>query len=298
MELTECALNVTPNSNGSCFDHAQVAILSNYTKGSTINEIKKETNCATDECILSVIDIPAHVSEQLKRESLKTPAVSLAGSYWINNTEIDTCMSQLRKQYPGFAHTFIHMSDMKTFPPNNIQSFDYPVFQVDQIDFGQCFKQALEGSSSCKSLSTYNNVPLRSVGIVFNTDSSSGSGQHWFAVYISRDAIDPQNTSKPLIRIEVFNSAGSEIRSNTFQRFWRQKQIEITKSTGCRCEYGLVSTVKHQKDDTGNCGSYSLFYIYSRLNGCAPSEFNVPRAIVGDKSMELFRSVLFKTNQN
>ncbi len=294
MELTECALNTAPNANGSCFDNKQINIISNYTNGNTIDEIKKETKCDTDECIISKVDMPIDIEERLKRESLKTPANSLDGSYWVNNTEIDTCMSQLRKQYPGFAHTFIHMSDMKTFPPSNLKSFDYPVFQVDQIDFGQCFKAALEGKVSCDKLSTYNNTPLKSVGIVFNTDSSSGSGQHWFAVYISKDTIDPQNTSKPLIRIEVFNSAGNEIRSNSFHQFWKQKQIEIAKATGCRCEYGLVSTVKHQRDDTGNCGSYSLFYIYSRLNRCKPHEFNVPGKIVHDNAMELFRNVLFK----
>ncbi len=294
MNITECALNATPNEHGSCLDQGQINIISKYVKGNTIREIKIETQCDNDECIIDKIDIPVNIANQIKREALKTPAVSLKGTYWINNTEIDTCMSQLRKLYPGFAHTFIHMSDMKTFPPSNIESFDYPVYQVDQINFGQCFKLAIEGKPSCPQLPTINNVPLKSVGIVFNTDSSSGSGQHWFAVYIALVPRDPQNMSKPFIRIEVFNSAGNDIQSNSFQKFWEQTRANIALETGCRCEYVLVSTVKHQRDDTGNCGSYSLFYIYSRLKGCQPSEFDKPDKIVNDKAMELFRKVLFK----
>lgn len=294
MKLTECALNAAPNQHGSCFDNKQINIITQYAKGNTIQEVKKETGCSTDECIIDAINLPVSIEEQLRREALKAPAASLKGSYWMNNTEIDTCMSQLRIQNPGFAHTFIHMSDMKTFPPSNAKSFDYPVYQVDQIDFGQCFKLALESKPSCPQLSTVNNAPLRSVGIVFNTDTSAGSGQHWFAVYISMDARDPQNSNKPLFRIEVFNSAGSEIRSGPFHAFWEKTKLNIAKATGCRCEYGLVSTVKHQRDDTGNCGSYSLFYIYSRLKRTEPSEFNVPGKIVHDKAMEAFRGICFK----
>jgi hypothetical protein len=237
--------------------------------------------------------MPLPVQQKIAREALKTPAKSLDGKYWINNTEIDTCMSQLRHQFPGFAHTYIHMSDIKSFHPDNHKSFEYEVFELTKINIGKCFKQALEGKPACHELSTYGNVPLRSVGIVFNTDSSEGTGQHWFSVYISMDNIDPLNTSKKLIRIEVFNSSGGDINIPTFVDFWKQKQVEIATETGLRCEYVLVSTVKHQRDDTGNCGSYSLFYIYSRLKGCRPKEFNQPEKPVSDTAMQKFRHVLF-----
>lgn len=294
MQSSECALNKSPNQYGSCLDAQQVQEIAKYAKGNTLPEIQAETKCTTDVCLLTQVDLPVALEGKIRREALKTNAASLDGNYWINNTEIDTCMSQMRKQYPGFAHTFIHMSDMKTFPPSNLHSFDYTVKQLTDINLGQCLKGAINKQPPCAELSTERNVPLKSIGVVFNTDTSRGSGQHWFAVYISTDTKDPRGSGKPLILVEVFNSSGLDIDSKTFQQFWANKVIEIASTTGCPCEYRLVSTVPHQRDDTGNCGSYSLFYIYSRLNGVRPEEFNVAGGRLKDENMQRFRSVLFK----
>jgi hypothetical protein len=295
MQHTQCALNKNPNQHGSCLDASHVQAIAAYTKGNSISEIKTETQCTTDACILSKVNLPVPIKGKIEREALKTKAESLDGNYWINNTEIDTCMSQMRKQYPGFAHTFIHMSDMKTFPPSNLKSFDYTVKQLTDINLPVCFRRSINKEPPCAELSTEGNVPLKSVGIVFNTDSSAGSGQHWFAVYISTDMKDPNYPTKPLILIEVFNSSGLDINSQAFQSFWAKQAIDIATETKCTCEYQLVSTVPHQRDDTGNCGSYSLFYIYSRLRGVRPEEFNVAGGRLSDENMQKFRSVLFKT---
>lgn len=292
MQYTECALNKSANQYGSCLDTNHIQAIAKHTKGNNIAEIKAETQCTTDECILSRVDLPVVVKDRIHREALKTKAESLDGNYWINNTEIDTCLSQMRKQYPGFAHTFIHMSDMKSFPPNNLQSFEYKVHPLTEINLSACLKGAINKTPPCAELSTEGNVPLTSVGIVFNTDKSTGSGQHWFAVYISTDHKD--STGRPLILIEVFNSSGLDIDSKVFQKFWAEQAIQIAQETGCKCEYRLVSTIPHQRDDTGNCGSYSLFYIYSRLKKARPEEFNVQGKKLHDENMQKFRSVLFK----
>lgn len=294
MQRTECALNKSANQDGSCLDASHVQMISTYTKGNNLSEIKAETQCTDDECILTKVNMPVAVEERIKREALKTKADSLDGNYWMNNTEIDTCMSQMRKQYPGFAHTFIHMSDMKSFSPSNINSFDYMVKPLKEINLAECLKCAINKQPSCPELSTEGNVPLKSIGSIFNTDRSTGSGQHWFAVYISTDTKDPQNPSQPLILIEVFNSSGMDINSKDFQKFWEEQRLQIAQKTGCRCEYRLVSTIPHQRDDTGNCGSYSLFYIYSRLNRARPEEFNVPGKKLLDETMQKFRSVMFQ----
>jgi hypothetical protein len=293
MQHTECALNKSTNQYGSCLDAKHIQTIASHAKGNTISEIKEETRCSTDECILTRVNLPVATADRIKREALKTEAESLDGNYWINNTEIDNCMSQMRRQYPGFTHTFIHMSDMKTFPPSNLQSYDYPVKQLTDINLANCLKGAIDRHPPCAELSTEGNVPLKSIGIVFNTDTSSGSGQHWFAVYISTNNTDPA-TNRPLILIEVFNSSGSDINSKPFQKFWAEQALQIAQVTACKCEYRLVSTVPHQRDDTGNCGSYSLFYIYSRLKGIRSEEFNVAGGRLSDENMQKFRSVLFK----
>lgn len=296
MNSSKCALNKSPNQDGSCLDNKHVAILTQHTTANTLKELKNELKCNDDECILEKINIPTVVEEQIKREAFKAVAESLDGNYWMNNTEIDTVLSQMRKDFPGFAHTFIHMSDVKTFPPSNLKSFNYNVPALTEINLGECLKKAINRQPPCTTLPTYNDVPLKSIGIVFNTDSSAGSGQHWFAVYISIDHKDPTIPGNPLILIEVFNSAGTDINSKAFQQFWQTQKLEITQITKCRCEYKLVSTIQHQNDDTGNCGSYSLFYIYSRLKQAKPEEFNIPGKKITDAVMQKFRSVCFRTN--
>jgi hypothetical protein len=293
---TECALNSAPNANGTCLENKHIEQIKQYVKANNIHDIKKEVNCDSDSCVLDAINMPINVKDKIKLEALKTEAESLDGNYWMNNTEIDTCMSQMRMQYPGFAHSFIHMSDMKSFPPTNINAFDYRVLPLTSINLPECLKKAINNQSPCAELSTQDNVPIKSIGIVFNTDTSAGSGQHWFAVYISTDTKDDKGKTK--IVIEVFNSSGMDIKNNTFQKYWEEQKINIALATGCICEYKLVSTISHQRDDTGNCGSYSLFYIYGRLNGAKSEEFNRPDRKLHDSILQKFRSVCFRVKKN
>lgn len=304
--MSSCALNQTPNSDGSCLATGHLDIISKYD--TNISKIKEE--CKDDKCILSQINVPVEIKSKIEREALKVPAKSLDHEYWLNNTEIDTVMSQMRQLNHGFTHGFIHMSDLVSFPPTNINSFDYPVHDVHNIDFGKEFKYALIKSggisretdlSFSPKLQTVANQPMSSFGIVCNTDSSKGSGQHWFALFISSDQVDPYNTSKPWIRIELFNSSGGGSGSTTFDNFWETQASNIMKETGLKCTFDIISTLQHQGVDpkyknSGNCGSYSLFYIYSRLNGAKPSEFDNPKKRISDYSMQKFRSVCFEKN--
>lgn len=53
-----------------------------------------------------------------------------------------------------------------------------------------------------------------------------------------------------------------------------------------------VTSIEHQRYDTANCGSYSLFYIYSRLNGQSSDYFAKNK--ITDEEMEDFRSKLWR----
>ena len=302
----DCALNTTPSQENSCFQNDQIQLISQYTDANTISEIKKETKCNgpdSDICILEKINIPTQIKSKLVREAFKAPTSSFDKDYWLNNTEIDTVMSQLRLLYPGFAHGFIHMIDIKSFTPSNIDSFDYKVYDVNETDFPSEFKCSLikqniiPSDGNVSKLSTYKNIPLHSYGIVCNTDSSSGSGQHWFAIFISTDKKNPENTKKPVISIELFNSSGGGCKNKEFENYWRLQAMNIARATGLRCTFDIVTNITHQ-GDTGNCGAYSLFYIYSRLNGVHPSEFNNSQKKITDYAMQKFRKVCFRIDEN
>jgi hypothetical protein len=149
--MFSCALNNKPNTDGSRLSEDHVSLRSKYTEGNTIKEIKQGTNCHDDSCILKTTEMPAEEKEKIKREALKAPTGSNDHNYWLNNTEIDTVMSQFRKKYPGFAHGFIHMIDLHAFAPSNVKSFDYPVFPTTETDFANEFRSLLikRGLLSC-----------------------------------------------------------------------------------------------------------------------------------------------------
>lgn len=307
--MTICALNETPDKHGLCINENNLKEIASKVVGNTAPEIKAELGCADDknpsECIIENAPISQEDKDRMKREDLKALADGLDNNYWLNNTEIDTIMSQLRKRHAGFAHGFIHMSDLKDFKPTNYNSFDYKVYPVIETDFANEFKHGLIKAGRLKGttdytpkLSTYNDVPLTSYGVVCNTDSSKGSGQHWFVIYISTDQRDPDNTSRPWIRIECFNSAGGGSSNAEFNEFWQTQAMSIARATGLRCTYDTISSIQHQRDDTGNCGSYSLFYIYSRLKDCHPSEFDNPNKKILDHSMRKFREVCFRVDKS
>lgn len=297
MIKSRCALGKPEDQNGLCITEIHDELILNYTDEASLQSIK--AICNDEECVLEKAKVPEKVAESIKRESLKPEVDSVDHNYWLNNTEIDSVMSQLRINYPGFTHGFIHMSDLVSFSPANKSTFLYKVLDVESIDFGTEFKLALEGKlgqlDTAVDPNTGLKAPLKSFGIVCNTDSSKGSGQHWFAVYISTDYRDPENTSKPWIRIELFNSGGGGSGNKYFDEFWLKKSMEIARATNCKCTFDIITDIKHQSDKTGNCGSYSLFYIYSRLNGTKAEEFDNPEYIISDNAMRKFREVCFTT---
>ncbi len=299
--MAECALNAAPNGDNSCLTEEHIDILIDFDPN--VKTIIKK--CQDDACVLDTVVAPEDVKGRVKREALKIPTAEISHNHWLSNTEVDSVMSQFRLKYNGFGHGFIHMCDLKSFEPSNLSTFNYPVYQSDEIDFGKEFRYSLTQlkkinkplSGFTPKVSTHGSVPLTSYGIICNTDSSKGRGQHWFCIYISTDQKDPDDTSKPWIRIELFNSAGGGCDTAEFNKFWRGVALDISKETGLKCTYDAITNIQHQGNDTGNCGSYSLFYIYSRLNGCLPSEFDNPQYKITDDAMLKFRSVCFAVDE-
>ncbi len=298
--MTDCALDAKPNAKGSCLTSEHINLLSDYA----IDIRAVIDKCDDDECVITSVEAPSDVKGKVRREALKVPVQKISHNYWLNNTEIDNVMSQFRIRYKGFAHGFIHMCDLQAFEPSNLNAFDYPVFSVHDTDFAEEFRHSMTAlkkidrpnASFMPKLSTHGDSPLTSYGIVCNTDSSKGSGQHWFSVFISTDQVDPDDSSKPWIRIELFNSAGGGCSYKAFNEFWQRTAIAIANATGLRCTFDTITTIQHQSSDTGNCGSYSLFYIYARLNHCMPGEFDNPKKPITDQSMLKFRSICFKVD--
>ena len=128
------------------------------------------------------------------------------------------------------------------------------------------------------------------LGVVLNTDTRSGRGKHWFCIFCdfrsSGSAQDPYT-------VEYFNSSGNPPMDPVLN--W----LNETAKKICHYPFGqskrhgakvIASKIRHQKSET-ECGPYSLYYIWSRLNKVSIHEFrNKP---VPDARMIEFRKHLF-----
>lgn len=176
------------------------------------------------------------------------------------------------------------MIDLKMFEPSNtdlIQHSDkiYPLVDINFVN------EILKKNNKL----TYNG-PLKYFGVVCNTDISSNNGKHWFSIFI--------DFTKSPITIEYFNSSGYSILNGTyklersnFAKFFYNIADELTKNNH-PAEFKQVTEIEHQRHDTANCGSYSIFYIWSRLNGQSMEYFKNNKIL--DEDMEKFRSVMWR----
>jgi len=123
---------------------------------------------------------------------------------------------------------------------------------------------------------------------VVNNDRYQGGGTHWMAIFV--DARKP-----PVASVEFFNSAGSDPIPEFVSYLVKTKRQIIQESTitdhrKWSAEIVKVTRRRHQQSKT-ECGVYSLFYIWARLNGVSYQYFlDTP---VSDQLMFEFRHHLF-----
>jgi len=132
---------------------------------------------------------------------------------------------------------------------------------------------------------------IRYSACIINTDEYDGPGKHWMATFV--DARDESET--PHWSIEIFNSAA--VRPSAEWIDWMSKTREELISINPRAviDYAYVCTIWHQHSKT-ECGPYSLFYIWSRINRVPYSYFMTTP--VPDQLVFEFRQHLFNDTEN
>jgi hypothetical protein len=307
-QKTICVLN---EQNDTCLPKETIQIISKLTPvnnllntnltNSTniiIEKIAESTGCDSDLsiqekelCILNKIknktddnNLKIAIERQIIK-FFKIPTKSLDKNYWLNNTEIDNIQYQLRDKYPGYYFTTIHMIDLCNFMPSNNDIFNHSdkIYNIKDINFVH------ELTNHPDAKLTFNG-PLKYFGMVCNTDLSSNGGIHWFTIFIDF-------TTNP-IQIEYFNSSGYPLTKGThinerkeFYLFFKNLEDDLTKNK-FPANFFKVTDIEHQRNDTANCGSYSLYYIWSRLRGTSYTFFQNKK--ITDELMEKFRSILWR----
>lgn len=120
----------------------------------------------------------------------------------------------------------------------------------------------------------------KKIGIVFNTDPSYKSGEHWISMFI-----DLKNRT-----ICFFYSVGDE-PPKEIKKFMN-KIVKQAKGIGIN----LKPIVNERQHQVGNneCGVYSLYFITSRLQGKSCQYIN--NKIIKDKEMNKYRKKFFRPN--
>ncbi len=300
---TICSLN--KNQNGTCIPKETYNILSNtilkknnLNSNEIINELANKTNKCNnilnknekELCVLTDIKennknnkIGNAISKQII-SFFKPKTKKLDGNYWLNNTEIDQIQYQFQLNYPGYYYSYIHMIDLKMFEPSDkdILLNNNKIYPIKEINF-------INELTKNNNKLTYNDN-LKYYGIVCNTDLSTNNGLHWFSIFI--------DFTKNPIEIEYFNSSGYSIldgkyrkEREDFLKFFINLADDLTKN-GFNTKFVQVTEIEHQRHDTANCGSYSLYYIWSRLNKKSSNYFQKNKIL--DEDMEKFRSILWR----
>lgn len=160
---------------------------------------------------------------------------------------------------------------------------DYYYVGTVPIDFG---KKSETGSCVVNSLCSLNIEHLykkgyRRIGIVFNTDVSTGPGQHWIALYcdIRPELVFP--------RITYFDSYAEKPSKEVVNLMKRWK---ITWDATKIHEKPMATTynkTRHQYENS-ECGMYCLYFHFCCLLG-VPMNKRIP-----DEVVRGFRGVLFR----
>lgn len=222
-------------------------------------------DCDSEQCIVKKLGI-----NQADAYKLEGPRdVKL-----LSNTNIDDTLKIWAREDKTFFPYNFNMRNFKEYSFRNGAVINKPD-TLDTITFGDLYDRGYTRA-----------------GCVINTDVYQGGGKHWMALYIDASRAEEWT-------VEFFNSSGNSPTVGWVE--WMQKTVdemnEMLDGKGQSAgETPMVRMVKvcsmRQQKSKTECGVYSLFYLYARMNGIPYSHFM--KFPVCDKIMFLMRQHLFK----
>jgi hypothetical protein len=277
-KITECSLNrakygvcMLPKTSKSV---AHLLGIVEDNPADIVEIAKEELNCDTEKCVLNKLRDKLgdrHVDGEL-RFSYKVPGPT--DNALLTNVNIDSIMGQWAVVYKDFFAYNFNMKNYASYSFRNGRVYNTPDTLSTIL-----FKDLYTGA--------YNGTNYRCCGCVINTDVYQGDGKHWMALFA--------DTRGDQCSVEFFNSSGNGPAVEWVS--WLQKTkigiesvIESENRPNRDVKVVKVSSIRHQQSKS-ECGLYSLFYIWSRLNGTSYDYFlnnSIP-----DQFMFEFRQHLF-----
>jgi hypothetical protein len=263
-EVSECSLiRVTSGGpQGTCLSGDAIKFLSakagiDASVHDVISAIRSRYGAKSDKQLLN--ELPDTLKEE---NSIFFKVEGPTGTTLLSNDNIDEIMQQWSKHFRDF---FPYSFNMLNYTEYSFRR-GRVVHERDtlaSIDPRELFKK------------------YKCCGCVINSDLYQGQGKHWMALFA--DNRDPSNAT-----VEFFNSSGRGPAPEWLQ--WMNRVTRALNDINGREAKIVTNHIIHQKSKT-ECGVFSLFYIWSRLNGIKAEYFDESK--VPDAAMFEMRSHLF-----
>lgn len=283
--ISECSLSAT---NGEVCSNKEVisAVRDNIglphtvSDQQTIAEAKKATRCNTERCaverlgdkIVAVIGRAEFTGNLANNFKVDGPL----DTTWLSNVHIDSVLKQWEVAYPT---VFMYNFNMRNYMDWSFTADNQLVNQPDTLATVH-FDALYRAGKTCAAC-------------IVNNDKYQGGGTHWMAIFV--DARTPGKAT-----CEFFNSAGNnpvpEFVSYLVRTAREIENMKVdAKGKPCtwRADIKRITRRRHQQSTT-ECGLYSLFYVWARINGVSWQYFlDNP---IDDQLMFEFRHHLFASD--
>ena len=249
----------------------------NATDEVVVKIAKDNLKCDTEACVLKSDEVEAaanttsikkELRQSLRRTRQEGPSNNLD---LLNNNDIDGVLDRLSDVHQDFYHMNFQMIDFAGEKNNNGTWRVVKGITIDPSDLGviNISRDVIDAG-------------YKTFGVVMNTDRRWRGGIHWFALFCDF-RISP-------FTVEYFNSSG--LKPVHQIDAWMTKTVNaLNEIKGYKAIPIVLSGVQHQIETDSECGLYSIYYIWRRLNGFAGSEFQAVR--IPDALMTEFRKHCF-----
>lgn len=267
LEVSECSI-VADGVAGSCLDSHSGELVAGAFGSASLAEAKTVTGCDSERCLVE--KARPHLGRRadillLRNFKLKGPT----NNDLLSNVNIDGVLTQWGGKWRDFYNYNFNMLNYATYR----YAGNEVIRQPDTL--------------ATVRFETLYGEGYRTAACVINSDVYQGPGKHWMALFVdARAALDGSDR----VTVEFFNSSGRPPVPEWVN--WMVKTKIALQSLGFkRIELVNCCSIEHQ-DSATECGVYSLYYIWCRLNGVPPEMFTRGQQIPDEKMFE-FRQHLF-----
>lgn len=288
-QQSSCSPKVNGNKNKSCLPYEMLVLIANMYNNNHVDKIdivgkkykkilhkalesKLKPQCGSDEACW--IDLPFVRNSNARTKLEKNFKPEKPKSWyenpneWLNTYDILNVMMQYEEGDKTYKFMGVFPVD---FAAKNSSSGTCIVQDMCQINLAELWKKG-----------------IKKVGVVFNTDTSKGSGQHWISLFIG---IDPKRKNYGVFFYDsVAMNPPREVTA--FMKIMKSELEKLHPRHTNKIEY-RVNKVRRQFKNSA-CGLYSMLFQILILK----NKFDKVCQDMGfDDEVEKFRDILYRPSK-